>query len=173
MRVFENNSMNKTSVTLPSIMLVGITGGRTSLVKEMNPSSAIIPPTLGRYFKLAAELAQIKQRTTPGVTYCVYTDYESNEHGEYTYFVGEQVESFDNIPTGFDTLTIPAQHYAKFTTDAGQMPKVCIDAWKAIWSMTPEQLGGKRNYQADFELYDNRAADPSNTVLDVYIGITR
>ncbi len=37
--------------------------------------------------------------------------------------------------------------------------------------MTAEELGGERNYITDFEIYDERANDPQNTVLDIYIGI--
>ena len=51
------------------------------------------------------------------------------------------------------------------------MPDVCIALWQKIWSMKPEILGGTRAYQTDFELYDARAQDPKNTVLDIYVGI--
>ena len=32
-------------------------------------------------------------------------------------------------------------------------------------------LAGSAGRNADFEIYDERAADPLNTVLDLYIGI--
>ena len=51
------------------------------------------------------------------------------------------------------------------------MFEICVNAWKKIWSMTPNKLGGERNYVADFEIYDNRTSDPKNTILDIYIGI--
>lgn len=35
-----------------------------------------------------------------------------------------------------------------------------------------EQLGGQRAYKADFEVYDQRAADPNSAVLDIYIGLS-
>jgi predicted transcriptional regulator YdeE len=66
---------------------------------------------------------------------------------------------------------LPAQKYAKFTNMPGAMPDVCIDMWKNIWQMDAEELGGKRGYLADFEIYDERAADHKNAVLDIYIGI--
>lgn len=58
-----------------------------------------------------------------------------------------------------------------FTSNPGPMPAVCIDLWQKIWTLNPAQLGGERQYLADFELYDKRASDPQNTVLDIYIGI--
>lgn len=37
--------------------------------------------------------------------------------------------------------------------------------------MSANDLGGERVYIADFEIYDQRAADPSNAIADIYIGI--
>ncbi len=37
--------------------------------------------------------------------------------------------------------------------------------------MTSAQLGGTRAYRSDFEVYDKRAHDPKNTILDVYVGV--
>lgn len=71
----------------------------------------------------------------------------------------------------FSAITIPAQSYAKFTSKPGIMPGVCIDMWQNIWKMESEELGGKRAYLADFEVYDKRAFDPSKTVLDIYLGV--
>ncbi len=51
------------------------------------------------------------------------------------------------------------------------MPDVIVNAWKKIWEMSPKDLGGKRSYQTDFEIYDERAADHQNIVLDLYISI--
>jgi predicted transcriptional regulator YdeE len=37
--------------------------------------------------------------------------------------------------------------------------------------MSPKELGGTRAFQTDFEIYDQRAADPENAQIDVYIGL--
>jgi predicted transcriptional regulator YdeE len=37
--------------------------------------------------------------------------------------------------------------------------------------MSPEELGGIRAFQTDYEIYDQRAADPANAQIDVYIGL--
>lgn len=51
------------------------------------------------------------------------------------------------------------------------MPEVIINAWQQIWKMSVNDFGGERAYIADFEVYDQRASDPANTCLDIYIGI--
>jgi len=152
------------------ILLVGLSV-RTNNKQEVNKLDGKIFPLIRKYFH-EAPVGKIPHRKTPGTTYCAYTDYESDEHGDYTYFIGEEVTSFDgNIPEGFQTLRIPAQTYAKFTTNSDPMPDVLLKAWKTIWSSSPSDLGGKRTYTTDFELYDERAADHQNIVLDLYIAI--
>ncbi len=154
---------------LPTIKVVGIKT-RTNTASEMNPATSKIGETVQKYFQNALS-EKIIYRKKPGTTYCCYTDYESDLSGDYTFFIGEEVSSFDDLPEGLSTLTIPAQQYTTFSSDRGPMPDVCINLWQKIWSMTPEALGGARAYQTDFELYDERAQDPKNTVLDIYVGI--
>jgi predicted transcriptional regulator YdeE len=37
--------------------------------------------------------------------------------------------------------------------------------------MTPAEFGNERSYIADFEVYDERALDHQNVVLDIYVGL--
>ena len=161
--------MHKTIKSLSTIKLIGITA-RTSNAAEMNPNTAKIGATLENFFKTGIA-AHIKERKNPGTLFAVYTDYENKKNGQYTYFLGEEVNNFDNVPQQCEILTIPAQTYVKITSEKGPMPTVCIAMWKNIWEMTPSDLGGERSYKADFEIYDERSNDPLNTILDIYIGI--
>lgn len=161
--------MQKTVTELPEIKLLGILC-RTNNTAEMNISSAKIAPTIQKYFRQAVA-EEIPNRKNPGTTYCVYTDYESDFTGDYTYFIGEEVKFVGDSMEGFSSIIIPAQNYAKFTSKPGIMPEVCIDMWQNIWKMKSGELGGKRAYLADFEVYDKRALDPSKTVLDIYVGV--
>jgi predicted transcriptional regulator YdeE len=163
--------MNKTIITLEEIKLVGITA-RTSNALEMNQATAKIGVTMQKFFGSSMQ-AQILARKNPGTVFAVYTNYESDEHGEYTYFLGEEVNDSANIKQGFETLTIPQQSYAKFTSEPGQMPAVCIDMWQNIWKMKVADLGGKRAYIADFEVYDERSKNLEHAVLDIYIGLQK
>lgn len=143
---------------------------RTSNKNEMDPATAKIGPLVQRYFQ--NQIAnKIQHRANPGVTYLGYTDYESNEHGEYTFLIGEAVS--ENTPqSDFRILLIPAGAFQKFSTASGKLPDVVIQTWQQIWKMDSAQLGGARKYCADFEVYDHRAMDPSNAVVDIYIGLT-
>ena len=160
--------MKKELINKAEIKLIGLTV-RTNNKNEMNPQASKIGELAGRFW--SQNIAnQIPNRKSPGVTLSVYTEYDSNEHGDYTYFIGEEVSSFEALPSGFQKLTIPAAKYQKFTTPSGKMPEVVINAWQQIWKMSANDFGGERAYVADFEVYDQRAADPANASLDIYIG---
>lgn len=161
--------MQQTWIERPEIKLIGISV-RTTNAKEADSLNGNIFPIIRRYFHEAV-FNTIPNRTKPGTTFCAYSDYENGVDGEYTYYIGEEVESFDGLPAGLNQLTIPAQRYAKFTTKPAPMPEVIRDAWYKVWVMSDEQMGGKRNFATDFEIYDERAADHQNIVLDLCIGI--
>lgn len=161
--------MQQEQVQKPEMKLVGIKV-RTNNKLELEGTSAKIAPCVQRYFQQQL-FEKIPDRKNPGTTLSVYTEYESDHTGDYTYFIGEEVASFDNIPAGFETHTIPVQTYARFTTKSGPMPGVVVDAWQKIWQMSPQDFGGNRRYHTDFEVYDERAQDPQKVVLDIFIGI--
>jgi predicted transcriptional regulator YdeE len=165
--------MFKTITQLDEIKLIGITCRTNNAhVFKSDPSTNPIALAVQKY--VHEHLAEkINDRSAPGITYCVYTQYESDVNGEYTYFIGEEVSSFEKRPEGFQTLLIPAQTYAKFTNEPGPMPQVCIEMWNNIWTMTDSDLGGQRAYIADMEVYDERSHDHQNVTLDIYIGIKR
>lgn len=161
--------MQKAVTTRNEIKLVGIQV-RTNNQTEINPHTGKILPCLQKYFHQNVA-AQIPNRKTSGTTFCCYTDYESDHTGDYTYFVGEEVSTFTGVPHGLETLVIPAQTYVKFTNGPAAMPEVVRQPWLKIWQMSPKELGGERTYLTDFEIYDERASDHQNIILDIYIGI--
>ncbi len=163
--------MQKTKTQLSEKKLVGITT-RTNNKQlfEADPATNKVAATVQKYFH-GGLAEKIIGRKSPGTTFCVYTNYESDVDGDYTYFIGEEVTSFDEVKEGFETLTIPMQKYAKFTNHPGPMPAVCIEMWQHIWKMNASDLGGERAYLADFEVYDERSTDHAHVALDIYIGI--
>lgn len=162
--------MEKSLTILDEFILVGLTA-RTNNKNEINPKTSKIASLAQAYWH--QQIAQlIKHRRQPGVTYAAYTEYESDENGDYTYFIGEAVNSTAGQDLSrFKVLTIPKSGYLKLTTPSGKMPDVVIDAWQQIWQMNPSDFGGKRKYIVDFEIYDEKAMDPEKTVVDIYIGV--
>jgi predicted transcriptional regulator YdeE len=161
--------MQKTIITIPSKKLVCLTI-RTNKQDEFNPAKAKIGAMIEEYWRNSIP-DKIDNRINPGTTICAYMDYISDHNGEYTYFIGEEVSDFSDLSDNLVEVIIPEQRYCKFTTENGVIPKVVIDAWLNIWQMTESDFNGKRAYIADFEVYDYRATNINNTILDIYIGI--
>ncbi len=171
----QDNNMQKTILSAAKKTLVGICI-RTNNVNEIDftKPEAKIFPCVRRYFHEQIG-ATIPNRSNPGTTLCAYTEYESDHTGDYTYFIGEEVTSINQeaLPAGLSILEIPAQSYVKFTTQPGDLPGVLRNAWFNIWNMKDSDLGGKRSYKVDYEVYDERSATPDHhgIVLDILIGI--
>lgn len=112
---------------------------------------------------------KIPDKTGPNL-YAVYSEYASDHNGEYTFMVGAPAKQNVVAPSGLVLKHVPAGKYAVITTEKGPFPKVIPEAWLTIFEL--ENQGKlKRAYQTDFELYDQRALDPQNGQVDIYIGL--
>jgi predicted transcriptional regulator YdeE len=124
-----------------------------------------------------SRIARIWERfVTDGQTgdeiYAVYTEYESDHTGDYTFVLGHKVESVDGLPEGVKGVSIPGGEYAVLTSDIGPVTQVVPELWRKIWSLTPDELQGTRAYLTDFELYGQRAANPHSAQVDIYLSLT-
>jgi len=161
--------MQQALVKVQPINLVGLSV-RTNNKNEMDPRTAKIGGLVAEYFQNNIQ-DKIPHRKKAGVTLMGYGEYDSDEHGDYTYYIGEEVNNVEKIPSEFDSIVIPAGNYQKFTTPPGKIPDVVIQAWQKIWTLDSQQLGGKRKYAVDFQVHDERALDLQHAIVDIYIGI--
>lgn len=143
---------------------------RTRNQDEQNRQMAKIP---GLWERFAREnvASRIPHKAAPGYLLELYTEYESNEHGAYTAFLGFEVTSLEEAPEGMIAKIIPASTYAVFTTERGMLGQVVQDAWREIWSMNEMQLGGKRSFTADFEVFHEGSQNPQDAKLDIYVSL--
>ena len=141
---------------------------RTNNAKEASADGAI--PKLWQRAMREQALNAVPDPADHNI-YAVYTDYASDANGDYTLVLGKKVAPGTKIQDGFVVKTVPAARYAVFTSDRGPVAKVVVETWKQIWSYYQSPTNSQRAYRADFELYDQRAVDPSNAQVDVYIGL--
>lgn len=152
-----------------AFLVVGL-AGRTTNAKEQTPDGII-----GRcWAELTAKnaLAHIPDRADDAII-AVYTDYASDKDGEYTYVLGAGVKNSKAIPDGMVTVKVPASQYALYTSRRGPVPAVIIETWQRIWATPPADPAGRRAYQSDFEIYDERARNPQDAIVDVYVGLRK
>jgi predicted transcriptional regulator YdeE len=114
--------------------------------------------------------SKIPNKTGINLT-ALYTDYEGGLDGHYTYLLGLPVSSILNVPANFVAKYIPGGRYSVVTSERGPIKQVVPETWKRICSMPVVELGGIRSFRADYEIYDQRAADPEKAQIEVHVGL--
>lgn len=150
---------NYTIRKLPARTVVGI-ARRTS-----NTDAAGTIPGCWQAFLMNNGPARIPHRVNPPVMYAVYSEYEKDWTGTYSYLLGCGVTRADKVPEGMEVRHIPAQTYAVFTAK-GKMPDEIVGVWAEVWSSDLP-----RTYTFDFEVYDKRFTRPAAKEADVYVAV--
>lgn len=159
--------MHPRIVEQKDFIVIGI-AARTNNAREATPDG-VIGKQWARFMQEGL-LAKIPNKLDHSIV-AVYTDYASDHNGDYTFVLGAKLSSGADVPEGMVAKKIPAGRYAVFTSEKGPGPKVVPDLWRKINALPKTATGGDRTYRADFEIYDERAADPQNLQVDVYVGV--
>ena len=146
--------------------VVGLTV-RTTNDKEAGGQGLI--PQLWESAMDGDKLSQVPNRISDDLV-VVYSDYASDSSGEYNYTLGVRVSSADKIPDGFVARKIQAGKYAVIQSESGPPQEVIPALWQKIDQMTPQQLGGARAYQTDFETYPD-ITDWGNVQMTAHVGL--
>jgi predicted transcriptional regulator YdeE len=162
-----HDPMTARIVEEPGFTVVGISTRTTNAI-EMS-GRGVIGNEWNRFMKDGL-LGKIPHRVDSDII-AVYTDYETDHSGAYTFILGARVSSAQHAPSGMVAKKVPPGKYAVFTTARGLASKVVPEAWQHINSLPKSAPGGDRTYRADFELYGPRAADPQHAQVDIYVGI--
>ena len=141
---------------------------RTTNARELSGEGQI--RALWQRFFLENLASQIPNRTNDSLC-TVYSNYQSDENGEYDYLLGAPVTGIDHLPAGMTYAAIATGEYAVITTEKGPIIQVMQQAWRHIWTMPAEELGSKRAFLTDYEIYDHRAADPTSAQVEIHLGL--
>jgi len=166
--VASEGNMEPKIVEQKEFSVIGIEA-RTNNSREMT-GTGIIAKQWDRFFK-ENMLEKIPDKVDSDIV-VVYSDYQSDNSGDYDYLIGAKVSDASVVPAGMVAKRVPAGKYAVFTTAAGPVGKVVSEKWQGILDLeSKSRLGGTRAYKADFEIYDQRSRDPQNSQVDIYIGL--
>jgi predicted transcriptional regulator YdeE len=143
--------MEMQKLTRPEIKMIGV-AMRTTNRLEADPATARIPRFWQHYFEEEVE-EQIPNKVDSSKRYVIYTNYESDYTGEYTYIIASEVRCLTCVPAGMLGLTLPATEYLIFPVE-GHMPEALVTAWHLIWEHFPDESDVKRSYTADLEEYN-------------------
>ena len=98
--------------------------------------------------------------------YSLYTDYEGDHTKPYTAILGCTVENLDNIPSGMVGKSFSGGTYTKTTAKGDLMQGLVVNQWSKIFEMELD-----RTFDADFEIFGEKAQNPSDAEVDFYVGI--
>ena len=111
--------------------------------------------------------AQIPGKTDASM-YCLYTDYEKDHTRPYTAVLGCAVKSLEEIPQGMSGYKVPGGNFAKFSSRGNLEEGMVFQAWTEIWNTNLS-----RAYTTDFEIYGEKAKDPKNAEVDIFVAVNK
>jgi predicted transcriptional regulator YdeE len=130
-----------------------------------NGQAGIDIPTLWNKFMTEGILQQIPNKIEDSI-YCIYTEYEKDYTKPYTTILGCKVESLEIIPNGMIGKTFEEATYVKHTAKGNLINGVVFNEWTKIWNSELD-----RTYIADFEVYAEKAQNPENAEVDIFVAI--
>jgi len=98
--------------------------------------------------------------------YCIYTDYEKDHTKPYSTIIGCRVAHLDNIPADIIGETFSGGNYVQFTAKGNLLQGAVYNEWTKIWNADLA-----RTYTADFEVYNEKAQNPEDVAVDIFIAI--
>ncbi len=161
-----DKSKQGTEVEKKGLKLIGIKG-RTDNGKELK-GQGIIPLYWDRFYSEQI-ICKIPNKSGNGAVIAVYCEFETDDSGPYSFFIGVEVDSFANVPKGMESLLVPGSKYLEISTQRGKLQEIGIQVWQTIWKN--QALREKRSFIADLEVYGGDAQDPENARFDIYLGI--
>lgn len=99
--------------------------------------------------------------------YSIYTDYESDYTGKYTTIIGCEVSSLNDIPEGMVGREFESQTFKKYIAK-GELHEAVGKTWSEIWN---DDANLNRTYMYDYELYTEKAQNPADAEIEIYIGV--
>lgn len=94
----------------------------------------------------------------------VYSEYESDKDGEYSYLLGRKMGEAETVPRELAHCTVLGGQYLHLQVAGSISPEAVMGLWRQVWEM--EHVGKiERAYQTDFELYGEAG-------FDLYVGVT-
>lgn len=131
---------------------------------ENGQSSQDIPALWNKF--LTENIAEKIPNKTDNTVYCIYTDYEKDYTKPYTTILGCKVNNLDTIPNEMTGKTFDKANYVKHIAKGSILQGMVFNEWTKIWNSDLD-----RAYTADFEVYGEKAQNPENSEVDIYVSV--
>jgi len=116
---------------------------------------------------LSQDVASMIPNRKSDTFYGIYTNYESDHVHPYDAIIGYEVPDFSQVPEGMVTKEMEGGTFEVITVSGDmRQGEPIAQAWQEI-----NEKGLPRAYSNDFEIYDERAANPAQAVVDIYVAL--
>ncbi|WP_186644100.1 GyrI-like domain-containing protein [Fluviispira vulneris] len=107
--------------------------------------------------------------------YAVYSNYESDENGQYDYFIGYEIADPDKYLNDdrYAVKQIEVGKYSVISPIHKLSENVAYNTWQKIWQMNAKQLGGERLFHTDFEVYTNEKKNGQHSLVNIYLSLKK
>ena len=96
----------------------------------------------------------------------IYTNYESDHTKPYDTLLGCRVDSLENIPEGMVGQIFEGGNYREFVSKGDLTKGAVYGTWSEIWGSDLN-----REYSADFEVYGEKAKNPADAEVGIFVAI--
>jgi len=148
-------------VNIDPFMVIGI-GVRTT--NQNGKSGEDIGGLWGKF--MSEGIADQIPNKIDGTIFSIYTNYEGDQTQPYDTILGCKVSSLENVPEGMVSQSFEGGNYASFVSKGDLTKGVVFGTWSEIWE---EDLD--RVFTADFEIYGERAQNPTEAEVDILVAI--
>lgn len=155
----EEGQMNYELLTIKDQYANGLV---TRTKKENNQAITDIGNAWGKFFG-EGHIEKLSHEGVIGLV-GIYTEYESDYNGAYTFLCGTLSNKSMEIP-GYTCHKILAGKYAKFSIH-GDPQTVLAPVWKYIWESDLD-----RCYTSDFEVYHNDKNEKGHQTIEVFVAL--
>lgn len=148
-------------VTIEPFKVIGITVNTTNV----NGKSAQDIGELWGKFMSEGTAEKIPNKVDESI-FSIYTNYEGDHTQPYDTILGCKVSSLDEIPDGMVGQSFEGGTYGKFISKGDLTKGVVFGTWMEINNQKLDRV-----FTADFELYGEKAQNPMDAEVEVYVGI--
>jgi len=146
---------------IESFQVIGITVRTTN---EAGQSAQDIPALWGKFMNEG--IAQKIPNKIDNDILCLYSNYEEDHTKGYDTILGCRVSTLEEVPEGMSGHSFDAGKYNQFEAMGDLQKGAVYTAWTEIW-----KKGLNRTYSVDFEVYGEKAQDPTDATVDIFVAI--
>jgi predicted transcriptional regulator YdeE len=96
----------------------------------------------------------------------IYTNYQGDYTQPYDTILGCKVSSLNEIPKEMIGQEFNGGEYVKYVSKGSLNKGIVYQTWDKIWKSDLN-----RAYTADFEVYGERAQNPENAEVDIFVAV--